>query len=289
MKTLKQKKKPMSITAKGSAKKAPSDYLKNVSENQIKLCSVCKPLEGEKYRSRPSPSCHAADCPNQMAEGNDKRLYISVPDSRGVYKWQPMTTWDETRRPPITTGKQQTYYIHDNGSRPFKVVIRKTQAGREIDIYIARYPEFKLNKKYDYPKYYQLHRTYQIPHGARIFIGDDPENIYKSRPDQLKEWLGNSILAELSAGRYLFIGELVFEFQTANENSGITLFRSPVGNNDVPYPFAADDEYIYLLIEDVRVAKTHIDLNQKPFDPYRQHYGDVPNEKLGKTVVIPRQ
>lgn len=209
-----------------------------------------------------------------------------------------MTTWDETRHPPKNTGKTQIYYTHDNGGRPFKVVIRKLGGSREIDIYVARYPEFKLNKKYDYPSYYQFNRTYQVPSGNKIFIGDDPENIYGSRADQLKEWLGNSILAELSEGRYLFIGESVYEFRTANGKSGITLFRSPVGNNDVPYPFAMDDEYVYLLIENFRVAKNHNDLEQKPFDPYTQYYGDAPeyntgqkmlSEKLEKTVVIPRQ
>ena len=52
------------------------------------------------------------------------------------------------------------------------------------------------------------------------------------------------------------------------------------------------------MIENVRVAKTHIDLVQKPFDPYTQYYGDapeyntgrkMPSKKLEKTVVIPRQ
>ena len=100
-----------------------------------------------------------------------------------------MTTWDETRHLPKNTGKTQTYYIHDNGSRPFKVVIRKLGGVREIDIYIARRPEFKLNKKYDYPSYYQFSRTYQVPFGNKIFIGDDPEYIYDSRPDQLRECL----------------------------------------------------------------------------------------------------
>ena len=74
--------------------------------------------------------------------------------------------------------------------------------------------------------------------------------------------------------------------------SGITLFRSPVGNNDVPYPFAMDDEYVYLLIEDTCIAKTHIDLAQKPFDPYATKYNSgskIVSEKLAKTVVIPRQ
>jgi hypothetical protein len=51
------------------------------------------------------------------------------------------------------------------------------------------------------------------------------------------------------------------------------------------------------MIEDDRIAKKHIDINQKPFDPYTQCYGHEPyntghkivSEKLGKTVVIPRQ
>ena len=59
-----------------------------------------------------------------------------------------------------------------------------------------------------------------------------------------------------------------------------------------------DDEYVYLLIEDARVAKKHIDLEQKPFAPYTQYYWYAPkyntgekivSEKLEKTVVIPRQ
>ena len=124
MKTQKQKKKPMSITAKGSARKSPSDYLKKAKEKQIKLCPACKPLEGEKYRSRPSPSCHAADCPNQMADGNDGRVYISVANEKGVYKWQPM---DKNNKPKLT-GSPKIYYTHDNGGRPFKVII----TGRRI-------------------------------------------------------------------------------------------------------------------------------------------------------------
>jgi len=285
-----QKRNSSSKTAKKSTAKKPSDYLKKVKEKQIKLCVGCKPTEGQKYQSRPSPSCHAADCSNQMSEGNDGRIYISAPDAKGTYKWQPMTTDTKIK----TQGSPKVYFTHDNGGRPFKVII----TGRKIDIYEARYPDWDLPDKYQDLIHYEYRRTYQVPPKGKIFIGDDPENIYKSRPDYLKEWLGNSILAELSPGRYLFIGESVFEFRTANGNSGITLFRSPVGNNDVPYPFAMDDEYIYLLIENVRVAKTNIDLNQKPFDPYTQYYGHdpkyntgrpIPTEKLAKTVVIPRQ
>jgi hypothetical protein len=161
-----------------------------------------------------------------MADGNDGRVYISVPNEKGVYKWTPMNTNNK----PKLTGSHKICYIHDNGGRPFKVII----TGRRIDIYEAMYPDWDLPDKYQDLKHYQFRRTYQVPPGGKIFIGDDPENIYKSRPDQLREWLGNSILAELSVGRYLFIGESVFEFRTANHKSGITLFRSPVGNNDVP-------------------------------------------------------
>lgn len=281
-------------TSKKNTKVAKKSTIKNKNNNnndeRLKLCVECKKVDGRKYQSRLSPHCHAADCPNQMLKGNDKRIYISTPDANGTYKWQPMTTNTKIK----TQNKSRTYFTHDNGSRPFKVTI----IGRTIDIYEAKYPDLSLPDKYRDLVYYEYRRTYQVPLKGKIFIGTDPENIYEWRPEHFKAWIGNSILAELDTGRYLFIGDAVFEFQTANNKSGITLFRSPVGNNDVPYPFAMDNEYVYLLIEYVRVAKNNINLTQKPFDPYSQYYNHnpehkivrrLPSEKLEHNVIIPRQ
>ena len=47
--------------------------------------------------------------------------------------------------------------------------------------------------------------------------------------------------------RYIFVGDSIFSFESEAE---ICKFSSPVGNNDVPYPWAADvDGRCYLVIE----------------------------------------
>ena len=41
---------------------------------------------------RPSPSAHAADCPDEERKGNDGLPYRSVADKNGVYHWKKVTT-----------------------------------------------------------------------------------------------------------------------------------------------------------------------------------------------------
>lgn len=60
-------KKNNSRTQKSTARKTSSGSHKK--PQKLNMCKVCKPLADEKYKSRPSPSCHAADCHGQMAEG----------------------------------------------------------------------------------------------------------------------------------------------------------------------------------------------------------------------------
>jgi hypothetical protein len=89
----------------------------------------------------------------------------------------------------------------------------------------------------------------------------------------------------------------VYEFET---ESPILLFRSPIGNSDVPYPFAQDSEYTYLMIEGVKLPNSDLsDLREvtKPFDPYGRYYGQGKYSKepevldiiFPKKVVVPRQ
>jgi len=148
--------------------------------------------------------------------GNDKRLYISKPDSRNIYKWIPMTHRDDMDKPP-----SNTYYTHDNGSQPFKVVIK----GNELLIYGCNYIDDKADSKYQDYRYYDFITKYKT---NKIFIGDDPEKI---NGDYSNKHPGSSIIAEIGKHKYVFIGESVYEFES---ESPITLFRSPIGNSDVP-------------------------------------------------------
>jgi hypothetical protein len=103
------------------------------SAKYIKSCKAPQ-LTEQKYKSRPSPAWHAEDCKDTAMFGNDKQLYVSKPDSRGIYRWVPMTHRDARDKPPANT-----YYTRDNGSSPFKVVIK----GKDLHIYGCNSIDFK--------------------------------------------------------------------------------------------------------------------------------------------------
>ena len=193
-----------------------------------------------------------------------------------------MTHRDDRDKPPANT-----YYTVHNGRRPFKVVIK----GKELSIYGCNDAALKELGWYQYA-YYEFIKKYNI---KKVFIGKDPEKI---EDDYSNKHPGSSIIAELGKHKYVFIGESVYEFET---ESPITMFRSPIGNNDVPYPFAQDDTFTYLMIEDVKLPNSDLsDLRDmsKPFDPYGRYYMwddkykgmvNLQGIKFSKKIVIPRQ
>ena len=59
------------------------------------------------------------------------------------------------------------------------------------------------------------------------------------------------------------------EFQLEKGDDVVT-YMSPIGNNDVPYPYIIGKTYVYLLLEAVILPKEVLDLKQ---DVYSQYYG----------------
>jgi hypothetical protein len=135
------------------SKKATST--KRWVSKSIKSCKAPQ-LTEQKYKSRPSPPCHADLCKDMVMFGNDKRLYISKPDSRNIYKWIPVKPKDS----------KNTYYTHDNGGRPFKVVIK----GKELSIYGCNYIDDKADSKYQDYRYYGLFRTFKKIYTSRRYF-----------------------------------------------------------------------------------------------------------------------
>lgn len=93
-----------------------------------------------------------------------------------------------------------------------------------------------------------------------IFIGEDPA------------WSaakGNTILVNKNDKDYIFIGECVYVFQSNNK---IVKYFSPIGNNDVPYPFAIGEKYIYFMIEHNFVLLSGF-IQSELNDPYMKLYG----------------
>jgi hypothetical protein len=133
-------------------------------------------------------------------------------------------------QPKKQSSQVQTYETHCNGGRPFSVTIDKSKG---VSIHVG-----ESTKK-------KLFRTISKSEISKIFVGVD-QNLQKSM-----ETRGNSILIEMKTGEYLFIGCEIFTFETKNP---IVSYHSPIGNNDIPYPYAVDSKKnSYLLLENVIV------------------------------------
>ena len=136
---------------------------------------------------------------------------------------------------------EKIYDIYDNGGVPFKCKVLNKDKKIEIFKAIYDYEEGELIEyKYVFSRYYE-----------KIFIGDDPLDF--SEQGYNDDFIGNSILIKMLNGKYMYIGDEIYEFNT--EDSGtqktdeIITFYSYVGNSGVPYPFAIGKKYTYLFIE----------------------------------------
>jgi len=143
----------------------------------------------------------------------------------------------------------QFFNIRYNGGTPFKVEINENL----VDIYSnhGSTPLLKRNAK-------------------TIFIGESPMNKMTTfSGGHGPDFIGNSILLELDDNQYEFIGKTIFSFSSLVR---IVEFVSPVGNNDVSYPYATDvDGNIYLLIEEVVLLKHRVNAGEEE-DPYSYYY-----------------
>jgi hypothetical protein len=201
--------------------------------------------------SRPSPPYPAQDCKGSKKQGKDGQWYISVPTSKGVYRWKPAST---------KKAKGVTFYeIHDNGGRPFVVEVNSTK--KEVEVFLNEWMEGG-----SYIKGKSIYHTrYKV-----IFIGEN------KAPDRewIKEDKGNSILLHVSGSTYVYIGSDILSFQT-HDGEKIKRYYSPIGNSDSPYPYAIGEHHTYFMLDMETLPNEFLDLK---IDGYGQFYGfDIPN------------
>lgn len=164
-----------------------------------------------------------------------------------------------------------TYETHDNGARPFCIKINKMADNKfSVNIRCEYYDsydegEFKDNPKYDYNETFLA---------AQVFIGKSPLNkLTQFSGGHGEEFDGNSVLIKLENEKYVFIGGNIFSFNTP---FSVVRYISPVGNNDVPYPYAVlENGDIYLMIEDTILLctnKLQSFLADQTNDPYSYYY-----------------
>ena len=73
---------------------------------------------------------------------------------------------------------------------------------------------------------------------------------------------------KIKDNEYVFIGSEFFSFQSLSE---IHTFVSPVGNNDVPYPYAIDSNNNYYLLAENVVLTKMLKPDDNPYDYYYQY------------------
>jgi len=131
------------------------------------------------------------------------------------------------------------YEIHGNYNRPFIVDI----IGDNVEIRCQTYSDTTGMFIPDIdPK-----ATFKC---QKIFVGESKfypmtefSGGYGTRFD------GNTILLHIGELNYIWVGERISKFKARAE---IVEFESPVGNNDVPYPWAKDtNENIYIILDDM--------------------------------------
>ena len=104
---------------------------------------------------------------------------------------------------------------------------------------------------------------------------------------------GNTILFHIGNRKYMYVGESVKLFQT---QSPIVHYVSPVGNNDVPYPYAVDDTGVYYLLSLGTGLKIKSKMMMEYDNPYELYYEEQEKKKksfavkpITFDVLVPRQ
>jgi hypothetical protein len=244
-------------------------------------------------------------------EGNDGNMWVIVKNKNGVKRWQKKTnkTAKKSSKKSIKKGKKSNktlkkslkksrkssklltgkkYFIFDNGGRPYKVVTK----GKRLDIFTYNDADEDINYD-DYPILVKSYRKLN-----KIFI---PKGI-DDRGNSWSGGKGNTILAQISGNRYLFIGPWIFEFETKGEK--IVEYHSQVGNSGVPYPLAVGENNVYFLIakgEDGYLSKEYFEEFPKKYswaiDGYSRLWGqnmfekklEKKTKKISKIKVIKKR
>jgi hypothetical protein len=135
-----------------------------------------------------------------------------------------------------------------------------------MELNINNYQEYYTHSNYDHPYKVIINNKNLV----RVFKSDNcilnvfPLQIFIGKSDQFD---GNTILLKMNDTTYIYIGCKIMSFTTDYQ---IISYHSPIGNNDVPYPYAIDSQNnYYLMIENIILKNSNELINN---DPYKYYY-----------------
>ncbi|AGF84841.1 hypothetical protein QJ854_gp941 [Moumouvirus goulette] len=166
--------------------------------------------------------------------------------------------------------KNKIYYTHDNGHRPFQVIISNNKS---IKIIVRKYDDCSDNDTDDNNDYSDndldnnldnnLDSNEESKNYKIIVVKIDKFIGYWYGYDSsINQMHGNTILIKITTNQYMYIGPEIYEFETHNDE--IIDYVSPVGNSDVPYPVAYGKKFVYFMDDKKKVKKSFFELDICP-------------------------
>lgn len=224
--------------------------------------------------SEPSPKglgyCAHAEKVGTKMKGKDGNIWIIKSIGTNIKRWVKISNKSDKVKQVQRKGKK--YYIHDNGGRPFEVIINSK---KEVFVYKRSQKDVKNN---DYEAYDKL--PYDV-----FIVKFKPKKIHIGKYDGTFG-LGNSILLDMGKNKYVCITESIFEFTLENGDEFVKYF-SMIGNSDVPYPVLLGKNYFYSMVEKTRGSRSYFPEDYKINDYLDGHtfYFGTWTKKGWKTEV----
>jgi len=162
------------------------------------------------------------------------------------------------------------YLIHDNGGRPYMVEIN----GNQVNVYGKSNEEFSHDQllwSFDHMEIFIGTDKYDDHPDAQSDAQSDTQSDTQS--DAQSDTQGNTILLymgkENERYKYIFISGDIFSFTAEHM---ITKYESPIGNSDVPWPYAIDKNGTYYLLIKDSCVKIDPKFAKEYDDPYDYFY-----------------
>jgi hypothetical protein len=199
----------------------------------------CTEVKLRKYQTRKSPAFHAGDCKGETKAGKDGD-YISSPNSRGVYKWiktRKANSKNKNKNKNKNSANSKSEYIISGGSmHPFKVSV----SGKTVTIYKRPPIDF------DYPDPKDYTDVFKTFTAENVYPGTAPcdPNMYLATDSCWSGNTGNTVLLHISGNKYMYIGDVIYEFTIDDE---FEAYYSVLTSNGMSCPVLLGSRNVYLL------------------------------------------
>lgn len=163
----------------------------------------------------------------------------------------------------VLSKMSKTYFVHANGARPFKVVLKDVQGKVNVDV-LKQKADFK---GYDTEPCWSdvSEEVFVANHDTIPKVGN--QNWRRGEPLDVCAAEGHAVVVKTGHLQYVFVEHAIQKFKTL---APVTRIESYVGNNDVPYPCVVDAEHnVYLLLEGV--VMKHV--SKRQIEPFGDVYG----------------